>query len=562
MTRSERLKLRDLTQQEFNHAFDGYMRHAFPEDELRPLSCQGRSRVRNPSTISDAYINDVLGNFSLTLVDSLDTLALMGDRERFAEAIFNVIDVLPSFDIDSVVQVFEVTIRMLGGLLSAHMIASDEGANLLGMAPVVSPNGRRRYSGELLGLAKDLGYRLLSAFEESPSATPYSKVNLRHGVPEDSSFSTCSAGAGTLLLEFAALSRLTNETIFEDVARMAMHDIWSERSRIDLIGGGYNIRSREWEELHTGTGAGIDSFFEYLLKAAIYLDDEDSNTLFRSAYASLLEHSYDVEHGYFFYNVDIHSARLMDPMLDSLSAFFPGLMVLAGHVEAAESVYLAYYHLWRRYQSIPESFNLFHHKTSYNSYPLRPEFIESTYYLYQATRDPFYLEVGRMVLNDLIANQKTACGYAAIQNGGDVGLTDRMESFFLSETLKYLYLLFDEDNVVNAMDSNFVFTTEGHLLLPLPKRSHPSRASGQWASPQRVLYDTALVPPSLRSRDLSFENIKHRLGLSRLLAGDLVRTTNPSTSSGNNIVAATLGGFLYNGTCPAVKVLNSPADCI
>ena len=56
----------------FYHAFDGYMQHAFPLDELRPLSCQGE---------------DSLGGYALTLIDSLDTLALLGDKERFAAGV-------------------------------------------------------------------------------------------------------------------------------------------------------------------------------------------------------------------------------------------------------------------------------------------------------------------------------------------------------------------------------------------------------------------------------------------------------------------------------------------
>ena len=69
--------------------------------------------------------NDVAGNFSLTLVDVLDTFIVLGDTKGFTEAVTNVIDWV-SFDVNTRPQVFETTIRVLGGLLSGHIFASDE----------------------------------------------------------------------------------------------------------------------------------------------------------------------------------------------------------------------------------------------------------------------------------------------------------------------------------------------------------------------------------------------------------------------------------------------------
>jgi mannosidase alpha-like ER degradation enhancer 1 len=81
--------------------FDSYMINAFPEDELDPINCKGRSRDNNANNWG---VNDVLGNFSLTLVDSLDTLPIMGDRKGFEKAVATVIETV-SFDKDSRVQV-------------------------------------------------------------------------------------------------------------------------------------------------------------------------------------------------------------------------------------------------------------------------------------------------------------------------------------------------------------------------------------------------------------------------------------------------------------------------
>ena len=120
-------------------------------------------------------------------------------------------------------------------------------------------------------------------------------------------------------------------------------------------------------------------------------------------------------------------------------------------------------------------FNFYTKSVDIGFYPLRPEFIESTYHLYQATKDPFYLHVGEMVIHDLNNRTRLPCGFATLGDVRTGHVEDRMESFMLSETLKYLYLLFDTGKLmayitrhcscflaahpINSLDSNFVFTT-------------------------------------------------------------------------------------------------------
>lgn len=199
---------------------------AFPADELRPLSCRGQGADR--VNVANWDINDVMGDYSLTLVDALSAFPMMGDRAGFETAVRDVIQHV-SFDQDSRVQVFEITIRALGGLISGHLFATDRarGYELIW------------YDGQLLDLAHDLGRRLLPAFN-TPTGIPIARVNLRRGVLAEETAETCSAGAGSLLLEFAALSRLTGEPIFEHVARKAFFAIWNRRSPLNLIGNGIN----------------------------------------------------------------------------------------------------------------------------------------------------------------------------------------------------------------------------------------------------------------------------------------------------------------------------------
>src|SRR5690606_24307437 len=118
---------------------------------------------------------------------------------------------------------------------------------------------------------------------------PYPRVNLRHGIPfypnsplnggprtGDGIYSreiteTCSAGAGTLVLEFTVLSRLTRDPRFEQVAKRAFWAIWEQRSLLNRIGSGIDAERATWIGTASGIGAGMDSFFEYALKAHILL---------------------------------------------------------------------------------------------------------------------------------------------------------------------------------------------------------------------------------------------------------------------------------------------------
>lgn len=217
------------------------MNHAFPDDELKPLSCSGRRRDgKNPRGAMD----DSLGDYSLTLVDSMDTLVVLGDYFEFEKAVSNVTNHV-TFERDVTVNLFEVNIRILGGLLSSHIFAlrlkeeslnKDRNGHLLQyqqklasqlqqldqlsvhQQSIIDQVEKKRiyfvnYHNELLKLALDLGIRLLPAFNTN-SRIPYSKVNLKRGiVPQEES--TCLAGAGSLSLEFLTLSELTGYQIFK-----------------------------------------------------------------------------------------------------------------------------------------------------------------------------------------------------------------------------------------------------------------------------------------------------------------------------------------------------------
>ncbi|KAF8680473.1 Glycosyl hydrolase family 47 [Rhizoctonia solani] len=480
---------REATRQLWHHGFDSYMDHAFPMDELMPKACRGRGPdYANPANIGH---NDVMANFSLTLVDNLDTFVTFNNYSGFEWAVRQTIDGV-SFDQNVKPQVFEITIRGMGGLLSAHIFAADK-EERWGF-------GIPWYNDELLHLAYDLGKRLLPAFRTN-TGIPFARINLRHGVPTTETFETCTAGAGSLLLEWTTLSRLTGDPEFERVARKAFFAIWNRRSDLGLLPNTINLASGAWLQPEiAGIGAGIDSFYEYALKMYVMTGESEYYDVWREGYSAIMKYSRGPE-GFWYRNVGASTGNLATVYIDSLSAFWPGLQVLAGDVQNAIKSHLVYWNLWRRFSGIPETFNIATRQGVTLGYPLRPEFIESTYFLYRATQDPFYLDVGERVLHDLIRRAKVNCGLSTLSNVQSGEHEDRMESFALSETLKYLFLIFDEENKINSDDQNMVFTTEGHLItLSQQHLKTPSEASRYFRQKEQnfcPVYQPARNPPSL-----------------------------------------------------------------
>ncbi|KAL5281282.1 EDEM3 family protein [Megaselia abdita] len=436
----------------FYHAYNSYMENAYPADELMPLSCAGRYRGITPSR---GDMDDVLGNFSMTLVDSLDTLVVLGDFQEFENAVKLVIKDI-TFDNDIIVSVFEINIRMIGGLLSAHLLAEK----------IAKQNGDvlTWYNNELLLMAKDLGFRLLPAFNSS-TGIPHARVNLKLGMNDKElakNKETCTACAGTILLEFATLSRLTGEPVFERSAHKAMDALWKLRNRgSDLMGTVLNVNSGDWVRRDSGVGAGIDSYYEYLFKSYVLLGNEKYLNRFNRHYDAIMKY---ISEGPMLLDVLMHRPHAKSRnFMDSLLAFWPGLQVLSGDLKPAVQTHEMLYQVMQLHNFIPEAFTV-DFQVHWSQHPLRPEFIESTYFLYKATKDHHYLQVGKKALKALQKYAKVPCGYAAVNDVRTGKHEDRMDSFVLSETIKYLYLLFAEPEDIPIDLDEYVFTTEAHLL--------------------------------------------------------------------------------------------------
>jgi ER degradation enhancer, mannosidase alpha-like 1 len=249
----------------------------------------------------------------------------------------------------------------LGGLLSAHIYATDQ--SLLGGFKLSN------YNGELLSLAVDLADRLLPAFS-SPTGIPYPRVNLRTGLVPGETSETCSAGAGSLLLEFGTLSRLTGNPIYEQLAQTSFYELFKRRNtNNDLLGNTIDAETGLWTNTITGVGAGIDSFMEYAVKSYILFDDVSYWKVWETLYEAIKTHLQD--HNKFIYkNINFVSTALATTWIDSLAAYFPGLQVLAGDVEAAIKGHLQYWGIWSTFEMIPERYNYFTGRPELAFYPV------------------------------------------------------------------------------------------------------------------------------------------------------------------------------------------------
>src|SRR6266481_2004049 len=229
---------------EFLHAWNNYERYAWGHDALRPLS----------KTAHDWYGQSLL----MTPVDALDTLVLMHlDAEAMRTRSLIVSDL--SFDRDIYVKNFEITIRLLGGLLSGYQLTGDK---------------------RLVNLAEDLGNRLLPVFN-SPTGLPYVFVNLRTGQVRDKV--TNPAETGTLLLEFGTLSKLTGKPVFYEKAKRALIETFRRRSPLGLVGQSINAETGAWTNSNSHIGGGIDSYYEYLWKCWLLFGDTECRDMWNAS---------------------------------------------------------------------------------------------------------------------------------------------------------------------------------------------------------------------------------------------------------------------------------------
>lgn len=445
-------------------AWDGYVKYAFGMDEILPQSGRG----------SNGW-----GGQGITLVDALDTLWLMDMKDEFWQARDWVRDHLDHSAVGAV-SVFETTIRDLGGLLAAYDWSGDK---------------------VFLEKATDLGERLLHAFDGSTTGIPFGQVSLKDGQANNIGWTggnAILAEFGTIQIEFRYLAKATGR---KELAEKSEHvfEVMNEISPPSGLFPYYYNNNPRNGKLPEPTndkltfGAMADSFYEYMLK--IWIQGGKTEPLYRAMYDKAMEGMHQellqksTPSG-LVYIADKNGGRL-DTKMDHLVCFMGGLLALGAYtdplgVESARAVrdlqtakaltYTCYQMYARMNTGISAEYVQFSNGQDFQigrgapHYLLRPEAVESMFILNQLTRDPVYREWGWEVFQAIEKYCKTKYAYGALSNVQDTSGTprDSMESFFLAETLKYLYLLQDPDTEVDVLRKH-VFNTEAHPMRIFPE---------------------------------------------------------------------------------------------
>eukprot|EP00892_Ulva_mutabilis_P000688 jgi/Ulvmu1/1061/UM105_0020.1 len=423
----------------FQHSYRSYVTHGYPSDNVKPQTCEGV---------------DVQGGAAITLLDSLDALLVFGQVDDFRKAV-PLVEAI-HFNRSVTIDVFEVTIRSLGGLLSAHMATLRN--------PALLPD----YDGMFLRKARDLGDRLMPAFD-TPTGMPANFLSLTNGHDPKSPKNTWTAALGTLAIEFRLLSHFTGAPQYGERADRAMGEVFSRRdSNTGLVGSAINRDSGKWAAPTTSIGPGVDSYYEYLLKVYLIFGDEWYLEMFVDQYVRVQRYMAVPESwNGFNWILDVHmsSGRVARSTVSSLAAFWPGMQVSIGLEADARKHMEDFVRAHLRHGWMPDSFNTDLGPSTGVAWPLRPELMESAYMLWWYTGDPRYKRLVEGTFEQLQEQTRCTCGYCGVKNVATGELEDIMESFFLAETIKYMYLLLSNGTAVN---DHYVFTTEGHLVSVLP----------------------------------------------------------------------------------------------
>ncbi|KAL3511529.1 hypothetical protein ACH5RR_024246 [Cinchona calisaya] len=427
------------------HAWSSYEKYAWGHDELQPQTKNGI---------------DSFGGLGATLIDSLDTLYIMGLDEQFQRArewVANSLDFNKNYD----ASVFETTIRVVGGLLSAYDLSGDK---------------------VFLEKAQDIADRLLPAWD-TPTGIPYNVINLAHGNPHNPGWTggdSILADSGTEQLEFIALSQRTGNPKYQQKVENVILEL-NKTFPVDGLLPIYINPQRGTTSYSTITfGAMGDSFYEYLLKVWIQGNKTASVKHYREMWETsmkgLLSLVKRTTPSSFAYICEKTGNSLTDKM-DELACFAPGMLALgsSGYApdESQKFLTLAEELAWtcyNFYQSTPTKLageNYFFNSgqdmsvgTSWNI--LRPETVESLFYLWRLTGNKTFQEWGWNIFEAFEKNSRIDSGYVGLKDVNTGVKDNMMQSFFLAETLKYLYLLFSPSSVISL--DEWVFNTEAHPI--------------------------------------------------------------------------------------------------
>lgn len=436
------------------HAWRGYETYAWGKDELNPQSKKGKLGVLGG-------MNGFSG-FGATMVDAMSTLHLMGLHEEFARA-RNWIAENMNFETSGVQRIsfFETTIRLLGGLMSAYDLSED---------PL------------LLEKANDLGGRLVNVFNGTRTGIVVNEATLPMTQAQWTGNDVLLAELGSNLIEFATLGARTGNETYKIKAEAGIRFLHAKHTDKALLGTSIHRSTGEIRDGTMTVGAPTDSYYEYLVKYWILGNKRDDHWRQRwvftvdTALANLKISSKNNLYTW----VGEKRGTSVQPVVTHLGCFYPGnvaLGVLSGavtgkkaeeYLQFAEDMMHTCFQLYNQTKTGLGAdgirINLETEEVSGLDRPYlqRPEVVESLFYLWRATHNKKYRDWGWTVVEALNKYCKMEAGYTGLSNANTIPPSpdDAQQSWFLAETLKYLYLLFADDNALNL--DEWVFNTEAH----------------------------------------------------------------------------------------------------
>lgn len=414
---------------EMKWAWGNYKSHSWGKDQIKPLSGGSESFPLKSH------------HLGLTIIEALDTLWVMGLDEEFQEGVEWVKASL-DLDIDGEVSVFETSIRLVGGLLSAWHASGD---------PV------------LLAKARDLADRLLPSFAASPIGIPHRYVNLKTGAVRGRE--TNPAETGTFIPEFGVLSRATGDDRYRAAAKRALISMFERRSTIGLLADSIDAVTGEWKSRRATIGPPSDSYYEYLWDGWDLLGDRDCLRMYRACTAAILKHQPIRRHGnLWFANVDFETGRPLDSEQDELGAFYGGLLAQGGDVAPGAEHTRTWARVQERYGILPESIRSTDMSALSKANALRPELADSAFNHWLLDQR----EEWRFIVRDHYLAMKrwnrARYGYATL---ADVTVTPKVQGdhcpgYWWSEQMKYYYLIFA--NTPRVDYRRLYLSTEGNIL--------------------------------------------------------------------------------------------------
>ncbi|MFA6871845.1 MAG: glycoside hydrolase family 47 protein [Bacteroidaceae bacterium] len=342
-----------------------------------------------------------------------------------------------NFDKDMEVQQFEIAIRLVGGLISAYQLDGDA---------------------RFLQLATDLADRFLPVFN-TPTGIPYRMVNLRTGAISKNTTNPCEVGS--MLLEYGMLSKLTGNPIYYEKCKKGVVALYNRRGKTGLVAGAINCDTGEWLDNRAHIRGGIDAYYEYLLKGSILFGDADLKEMWETSLKGINSYLGDhTNNGYWIGEADMNTGARTATTFGALDCFWNGCLILTGETDLAKELQASIFKMWTLHDVEPESIDYSTMEIQSAYYMIRPEAIESTYYVWKATGQKKYYEMGKTMFESIEKYCQVENGYVQLRDVRTKEKWDTLESFFFAETMKYCYLFFAPEHVFSFKD--YVLNTEAH----------------------------------------------------------------------------------------------------